>query len=90
MDEKHRSKRARLYHVLRYGSRQIDPSRSPLMTNTLHMSSIHLGRVWHHLIPDPAVSQGGAMPYWLFTPTDHAVRPIRISSFREQADLELA
>ena len=56
MDGKRRAERARLCHVPLYGSREIDPSRSPLMMYTLLFSSVHLGRVWHHVLRDPAVS----------------------------------
>ena len=62
MDAKHTSERARLCHAPRTGSRQIDPPHSPLMACTLPLSPVHLGRVWHHVLPDPAVSKDGPVP----------------------------
>jgi len=61
MNGRHRAEPTHVYHVLRSRSRQIDLSRGPLMAHALPLSTVHLGRVWQEVLPDPVVSQGGPL-----------------------------
>ena len=63
LDGMHRAERARLCLALRAGSREINPQCGPVMTGTPPLPSVHLRRVWQEVVRDPAVSQGGPVPW---------------------------
>ena len=63
LDGMHRAERARLCPALRAGSREIDPPHCPVMTGAPPLPSVHLRRVWQEVVRDPAVSQGGPVPW---------------------------